>query len=272
MGYNSRDMTRRGALGLLGAAAFAAPEKMLRLRARTRKYELAAETTLAWKPAETAIIVCDMWDNHYCQNAARRVAEMAPRMNRVLHTARGLGVQIVHAPSGTMDVYKDTAQRKRMQAARVSKPPVPIAKWCYLEPKDEAPLPIDDQTEPCDDSVVGPQVRRYNRQNELLDIREPDGISDSGEEMWNFFEQQGIGNVALMGVHLNMCVLGRSFGIRQMVRLKKNVVFARDLVDAMYDPRQKPYVSHARGTELMVEHVEKYWCASVAGEDLTRAS
>lgn len=244
----------------------------MRLRARTRKYDLPAETVLAWQPGQTAIIVCDMWDDHYCKNAAKRVGEIAPRMNRVLHAARALGVRIIHAPSGTMDVYATTPQRRRMMEAKTHTPPVPIAKWCYLEPKDEAPLPIDDVTQPCDDGVVGPKVRRYSRQNALLDIREPDGISDSGEEIWNFFQQHGITNVALMGVHLNMCVLGRSFGIRQMVRLKKNVVFARDLVDAMYDPRQKPYVSHERGTELMVKHVEKFWCPSIVGEDLTRVA
>src|SRR5262245_12888772 len=71
-----------------------------------------------------------------------------------------------------------------------------------------------------------------------------------------------------MGVHMNMCVLGRTFGIRPMVKLGKNVVLARDLTDAMYDPRQPPYVSHARGTELVVEHIERYWCPSILGKDL----
>jgi hypothetical protein len=74
----------------------------------------------------------------------------------------------------------------------------------------------------------------------------------------------------MMGVHTNMCVLGRPFGIRQMVRLGKHVVLARDLTDAMYDPRQPPFVSHARGTELVVEHIERYWCPSILSEDLTK--
>ena len=69
-----------------------------------------------------------------------------------------------------------------------------------------------------------------------------------------------------------MCVLGRSFGIRQMVRLGLNVVLARDLTDAMYDPRDRPFVSHTRGTELVVEHIEQYWCPSIVGNDLTRTT
>jgi hypothetical protein len=71
-----------------------------------------------------------------------------------------------------------------------------------------------------------------------------------------------------MGVHTNMCVLGRPFGIRAMVRLGRNVVLVRDLTDAMYDPRQPPHVSHTRGTELVIEHIEKYWCPSILSEDL----
>jgi hypothetical protein len=73
-----------------------------------------------------------------------------------------------------------------------------------------------------------------------------------------------------MGVHTNMCVVGRPFGLRQMARNGKNVVLARDLTDSMYDPRTRPFVSHARGTELVIEHIETMWCPSILGEDLTR--
>ena len=59
-----------------------------------------------------------------------------------------------------------------------------------------------------------------------------------------------------MGVHTNICILNRSFGIRQFTRLGFQVVLVRDLTDAMYDPRQRPFVSHTRGTELVIEHIE----------------
>jgi nicotinamidase-related amidase len=228
----------------------------------------AREELLRWKAAETAIVVCDMWDNHYCQNAAQRVTAMAPRMNQVIQGARRAGVTIIHAPSGTMDVYAGMPQRLRLRDVPRVTPPVPILKSCPLDRSREDALPIDDVTQPCDDEVVGPAVRRYNRQNELLEIAPEDGISDSGEEIFSYFRQKGIRNVVLMGVHTNMCVLGRPFGIRQQVRLGMNVALARDLTDAMYDPRQRPYVSHERGTELVVEHIERYWCPSILGKDL----
>src|SRR5262249_31685718 len=45
----------------------------------SRKFKLV-ERTLDWEVAETAIIVCDMWDDHHCKIAAQRVGVMAPRM------------------------------------------------------------------------------------------------------------------------------------------------------------------------------------------------
>jgi nicotinamidase-related amidase len=227
-----------------------------------------------WNVADTVIIICDMWDDHYCKMAAERVGVMAPKMNRVIGLARGHGVMIVHAPSGTKKRYAQTPFRLRLQQAKMFKPPVPIASWCYLDPKDEAPLPIDDRRSdtkaPCDDPIGRARIRMYSKQHDGIRIAGYDGISDNGVEIYNFCRQEGIKNVVVMGVHTNMCILGRPFGIRQMTRLGMNVVLARDLTDAMYDPRSYPYVSHTRGTELVIEHIEKYWCPTIVGEDLTK--
>lgn len=227
------------------------------------------ERSAEWQAAETAIIICDVWDDIYCQRAAQRIAILAPEINRVVTAARDRGVMIIHAPSGTMDVYADTPYRRRMLQAAKADPPASIAGWCYVDPEREPELPLDVKN-PCDDPEPPPQVRRYQRENPAIALTGFDGVSDSGVEIFNYFRQEGIKNVAILGVHTNMCVLGRSFGIRQMVRLGMNVVLVRDLTDAMYDPRQPPYVSHTRGTELVVEHIERYWCPSIEGQDLTK--
>jgi nicotinamidase-related amidase len=228
------------------------------------------ERDVDWEVAKTAIIVCDMWDDIYCKAAKQRIDVMVPKMNAVLSAARNHGITIIHAPSGTMDLYEGSPHRERMKRAPAATPSVPIGKWCDLDPSREQPLPIDTSKSPCDDPVVGPIVRRYTREHPGLTITGYDGVSDNGQEIFNFCEQVGITNIAIMGVHTNMCVLGRPFGIRQQVRLGRNIVLVRDLTDAMYDPREKPYVSHTRGTELVIEHIEKYWCPSVSSDDLNR--
>ncbi|MYB50670.1 MAG: cysteine hydrolase [Acidobacteriia bacterium] len=280
-------MTRRQALlaGAGGVAVIAAAQRLarrpsergatLRLNARSRVEREGVveslEKPVLWKAAESAVVICDMWDDHYCRNSVSRLEAMIPEMNRVVRNARELGVAIVHAPSGTMDFYAGTPQRERMQAAPHAEPPVPIAKWCHLDPESEGAFPIHDE-HPCDDESPGERKRAWHRQHPDLAMADEDGISDDGQEIFNYFAQHGIANVVLMGVHTNLCVLGRPFGIRQQVRLGNNVVLARDLTDSMYDPRDPPYVSHERGTELVIEHIERYWCPSIIGNDLTTAA
>ena len=105
-----------------------------------------------WTPQQTAIIVCDMWDQHWCQGASRRVAEIAPRMNEVLEKAREMGIFIIHSPSGCMEPYKETAARKRAQMAPMSKAaPAGIANWCEKIPAEEkGAYPIDQGNGGCD--------------------------------------------------------------------------------------------------------------------------
>ena len=64
------------------------------------------EKTVEWDPSKTAIIICDMWDQHWCQGATRRVGELAPAMNRAVAAARAKGVLIIHAPSSCMDAVQ----------------------------------------------------------------------------------------------------------------------------------------------------------------------
>src|SRR5262249_38926405 len=52
------------------------------------------EKSLHWQPKQTAIVICDMWDQHWCKGATQRVAEMAPKMNAVVKAARAQGVLI----------------------------------------------------------------------------------------------------------------------------------------------------------------------------------
>jgi type 1 glutamine amidotransferase len=69
-----------------------------------------------------------------------------------------------------------------------------------------------------------------------------------------------------------MCVLGRPFSIRQLVYQGLNVVLVRDLTDTMYNSRMAPFVHHATGTDLVVEHIEKKWCPTITSVDFLGGS
>lgn len=229
-----------------------------------------------WNPKRTAIIVCDMWDRHWCKSAESRVGELAGPMNAMLKTARDRGAFIIHAPSTCTDFYKGTPQRKRAQNAPFAKAPVPLATserwgtaWNWPDGKREGVLPIDDSDMGCDCKVKCEIRSPWTRQTAAIEIADADAMTDNGQETWNLLAERGIDNVILCGVHLNMCVLGRPFAIRQMVKLGKNVALVRDMTDTMYNPDHPPGVSHFDGTDRVVEHVERYRCPSFASTDIT---
>lgn len=250
------------ALVFLAAATFAHAVEPFRLPLRQRAKEdgRPREEIRAWDPAKTALIICDMWDTHTCPAAAARVDELAPRVNAVANALRERGALIIHCPSGTMKFYEGTPQRKLAMAAPVVPPKVPLERWCYLDPAKEGALPIDD-SDPCDGGRTWKKgdPLPWTRQNVAIAIGEGDAITDSAEAYY-LLRQRGIDQVLICGVHLNMCVLGRPFGIRQLTKQGLEVVLLRDLTDTMYNPEQRPFVSHFEGTRLMVEHVEKHWC------------
>jgi type 1 glutamine amidotransferase/nicotinamidase-related amidase len=222
--------------------------------------------SIEWDARKTAVVVCDMWDKHWCKSATKRVGEMAPRMNRVLKKARAKGALIIHCPSGCMDKYEGTPGRKLAQQAPKVETKIPLERWCHLDEKCEAALPIDDSDGGCSDGGTCKTGRAWSRQIDVLEIEDCDGITDSAEAYY-LMRQRGIENVIVLGVHTNMCVLGRPFSIRQMIYQDMNVVLMRDMTDSMYNPRMRPQVSHVRGTELVIEHIEKHWCPTVTSSD-----
>jgi nicotinamidase-related amidase len=214
-------------------------------------------------PADSAIIVCDMWDKHWCAGATNRVEDLARRMDPVLRKARQTHVLVIHAPSETMEFYKDYPQRQVVLRAAGFPHPESLVL-------DDPPLPIDDSDGGCD-TPGDKEHPVWKRENPLLSIGPEDAISDNGDEIYNLLRQRNIHTLFIMGVHANMCILNRSFAIKQMTKWGLHCVLVRDLTDAMYNPARKPFVSHVAGTELVVEHIERFWCPSALSADLILA-
>ncbi len=246
----------------------------LRVKCGDKGTSEIATKTVEWHPDKAAVIVCDMWDTHWCISAARRVREMAPWMNEAITVIRKGGALIIHAPSGCMGVYQDTSQRIRAQEA----PHVDAAvtfRWNgwkqhrEIRQLAESPLPneITDQmgcschvSEPCCREVQSPWVRQI----ETIEIAGEDAITDEGQEVYNLLEQRRIENILLMGVATNICVLARPFGIRQLVYLAKKPLLCRDLTDSFHrDPG-----GHFQGTDLILEYIERHWCPTVTSDQI----
>lgn len=264
-------------------------EFVLQLRSQSEsslgsgKFERASREE-TWDARTTALIVCDVWDYHHCLNAVRRLEEFAPRMNQVLAEARRRGATIIHSPSDCMDSYADHAARQRaLTVLKSAKSPRDIESWCSRIPSEEkAVYPIDqsdggEDDDPAEHAEWAKKLKSLGRnpgmpwkaQSKLIEIdADRDFISDRGDEVWNILDQRAIKNVILVGVHNNMCVLGRPFGLRQMARNGKHVVLMRDMTDCMYNPQRWPYVNHFTGNDLIVSHVERFVCPTITSDQI----
>lgn len=241
-----------------------------------------------WAAERTALIVCDVWDTHNCKNAALRVGELAPRLNAVVAEARRQGALIIHAPSNCMAFYENHPARKRaIEAPAANAYPQEITQWCYQIPAEEKGVyPIDQTNGGCDDDpeehaqwqaslkpLLEEEKWPWRREHPAIEIDESlDYVTDKGDEVWNILESHGIENVIMTGVHTNMCVLGRPFGLRRLVLAGKNAVLMRDQTDTMYDPRSAPYVSHFTGTDLIISHIERHVCPTITSDQLIGGS
>lgn len=214
-----------------------------------------------WQAHKTGLILCDIWDRHWCRGACERLEAMLDRMNSVVETCRNEGVLIIHAPSGTMDYYADHPARLRVSEAHAIEPPVD-------REHPDPPLPVDASDDGADTGETEPEGV-WQRQHPAIRIDEDkDIISDDGKTIYSYLKHQQIDHVLIMGVHTNMCVLHRSFGIKQMVRWGMDIALIKDLTDTMYNPAMPPYVSHEEGTRLVVEYIEKFWCPTIESSDL----
>ncbi len=173
------------------------------------QWETITETRLL-APGNVALVLCDVWDEHWCRGATARLAPMLPRMEEVVTAMREAGVLIVHAPSETMTFYGRTQARLRALDTPAVQPPEPL-------PHDDPELPIDDLDQGCD-TPPSPFFHAWTRQHPAITIdQERDVISDNGEEHFNLYQARGIKTVIIMGVHANMCILNRSFAIKALV-------------------------------------------------------
>ncbi len=251
----------------------AAPGAMLHLDLRSRVQPFKSDP--GWRevtiresiPATaSAIILCDMWDRHWCEGATGRVDALAHKIAPVVEAARRHGMLIVHAPSDTMDFYKSAPQRLAMLAIPFVAPPASLGLT-------DPPLPIDDSDGGCDtpNNPLPVNYHAWSREHAVLRIAPGDLISDNGKEVYSALRSRGITNLFVAGVHTNMCVLNRSFAIRQMTNWGIRCVLIRDLTDSMYNPKRRPFVPHDAGTQLVIEHIEKYWAPTVTSQQLMDA-
>jgi nicotinamidase-related amidase len=205
-------------------------------------------------PAKVGIVVIDMWNFHWCKTSTARVAAMVPRMNRVLEQARALGMQVFMCPTDVADNYVGTPQREAVfaierlplpQLAALECPPAPDGGGC----------------------TCGPVRCRGNYGwdglHPDLKLDERDLMPNDFQVLYSLCKQRGLTHLIFMGVHTQVCLLGKSVGLANMTKAGFRCMLARDLTDAhgLYDPVQG--IRPDDFTATVVAHFEKHLTATI---------
>lgn len=229
--------------------------------------------------SKVALLIIDMWDLsglHHCRSATRRIDELAPSIERLARFLREDGALVIHAPSECMDFYAATGPRRRASeamhhAAHVDfawnwpdadlEPLIPGLIWAW---EDRVPSLDRCSCEAGSPSCITREPIPPTRQVSAIRVDPLDAVTDQGQEVFNLLRELGIEDVVMTGVHANICVLSRAFGIRQLVRLGLKPVLCRDLTDSFHRHPD----GHEAGNALVVRHIERFWCPTIVSHQL----
>ena len=175
-----------------------------------------------------ALVICDVWDTHWCATARAQADELAPRIDRAAAAVRRDGGVVIHAPSQTDPFYEASVPYRR--AKDLARPLVPQRRPPLVG------LPVYD-TCPCDPPCPPPDETGaawpwpWRRQHEAIQIADTDFIAcDDGDVVHGIVAPVGFA-VALCGLHLDRCILDRPFGAKALWAAGIDVVILEDLTE-----------------------------------------
>jgi hypothetical protein len=245
-----------------GTSVVAAPPPMeLALQSRDPRGHVRVEQEKI-APARVGVVVVDMWNYHWCKTATMRVAALVPRMHKALDAARELGMTVMLCPSDVVDNYAGWPQREVIfglprhavpALAHIECPPPPNGGGCACG-RDRCTVNYG-----------------WDAMHPDLHIARDDLMPDTLQDVYSICKERGLTHLIYMGVHTQVCLLGKPMGLRNLKAAGLRCILARDLTDAHpgYDPASG--FTPDRHTAEVVEHFEKHLAPTInMAEELSK--
>lgn len=214
-------------------------------------------------PSRVGIVVVDPWNFHWCKTATMRVDALIPRMNKALDAGRALGMTVMLCPSDVVDNYAGWPQREFVLA--MPKHPVPpLQKIDCPEPPNGGGCACG--SERC---VVN---YGWDGMHPDLKIGPHDLMPDTLQDVWTICRDRNLTHLIYMGVHTQVCLLGKPMGLRNLKSAGMQCILARDITDAHpgYNPATG-FTPDGHTTDV-VAHFERYLAPTInMADELTKA-
>lgn len=249
--------------GWLNALPTRSESLELHLQRREKETGEVRVTPTRVEATRMGLVIVDMWNWHWCKTSTARVASLVPRLSRVVAEARRLGMTIFWCPSDVADNYVGTPAYERAFETR----------WVPLPslPGLVCPPPADGGGCTCGRERC--QVNYgWDGMHPDLRMEDTDYLPNDLETLYSLCRERGLTHLVYLGVHTQVCLLGKSIGLRNLTRAGLQCILARDLTDAhaRYDPMAG--VTPDSFTAEVVAHFERHLAPTLDFvEELRRA-
>jgi hypothetical protein len=208
-----------------------------------------------------ALLSIGLWNFHKCKVATQKLDEISIKTNILMKKIRNAGGKIIHGSSTLVNLSKYKPLRDKITC-------IPEAKLIDHGMISIPPIPIDDS-----DGGICELNEEYNRKDVVMNIHieidyEKDVISGHNKEILNYLKFHNIDLLLVCGTHTNMCVLDRTYGVKNLIRFGLKTVIIRDLVDVVHNPKMAPFTERNETNDIMAEWIEQNICPTIHSEDI----
>jgi hypothetical protein len=216
------------------------------------------EKEKTFDPRRIGILVVGMWSGHQCKIADQKLQELSPQVDTFLKKCRGKGMKVIFGSQSLVKHPKYVNLRKNMKNIAFAK----------LEDKGLSFPPI-----PFDDSDGGVNERNPSFQrgevdlNPQIEVSDTDAMTDNCKELLNYLYHHNCNLLLVVGVHTNMCVLDRPYGMKNIARYGFPMAIVRDLADPMIKPDGVVVKDREDALNKIIRYVEQYFAPSVDSRD-----
>jgi nicotinamidase-related amidase len=217
------------------------------------------EKEKTFNSSEVAVLVIGMWSGHQCLVADTILHELSPKVNTFLKTCRSKNMKVIFGSSSLTKLPKYVPLRKNMKGLAFAK----LVDRGLSFP----PIPFDDS-----DGGVNQKNPNFKRDDvdlhPSIEVADTDAMSDNSKEILNYLYHHNIKLLLVVGVHTNMCVLDRPYGIKNLARYGFPMAIVRDLADPMIKPDGIKVKDRADALDKIIRYTERYFCPSVDSRDM----
>lgn len=278
----------------------------VKLTVRFRQNGRICERPMSIEPSHIAIVIIDLWDQHWCRSATERLDQLATALNPFLDVAREAGMRVIHAPDcdiGRLETYREPLKHLPSYELPVAipwRPPLPPGArtatcecdWmrsCYLKRFPDFERDVENyqrlagQRKAFGAYIKAKGYRKVDHQKKVhpkLQFQENDVVIQNVKELYGLVQHHSIYALWYTGMASNRCVSwSKPYSMLGMKRLGVETYFVRDMVKGITGNGFNPDTNEVDlswtpevGDQKIVAHLEAYFGPSLDSSQIVTSS